>query len=477
MSAAIGRETILQPAKEKIMSIQTLGAKRSRFINRAREIVDTAIRESRALKPGEEVEYDRLLGGIDEIDRTTGRTAALDARGSGGLDLVRCVRVVAESGGCDSNAVGYATQMGWTTQARALSASIGTGGGFAVPTPMAAEFIENLRPHVALRKLGVPTVPLVHGNDVTPKVEYGASVQYVLENQVINAGADYLGLVVGLPALPNASYPAGSIVRNTLTGGLYANISGAWVAVGSNPNFGQVRMTVRKLVAIVPLSNELSRFTDGHADQIVKTDLTAALGSVEDYFLLRGSGANEVPRGLRYQAASANVLTFGALAGSTPTSADIPTIDATLAMAENVLLSGNSPMLNPAWIMSTRTETALRTLRSSSGVRAYPEMDRGMLRGKPVATTNNIPTNLTATPTGGSQLTTCSEIMLLDVGDVRVGEGGLFINAAKNGTYVDAFGNTVSAFAQDQTVIRVILETDVALRHLASLAVLTAVPF
>jgi hypothetical protein len=100
----------------------------------------------------------------------------------------------------------------------------------------------------------------------------------------------------------------------------------------------------------------------------------------------------------------------------------------------------------------------------------------GMLKGYPFAVSANVPTNLTATPLGGSQITTASEIYFADFGYVVIGEFPVIIDASGQGTYTDG-GSTISAFSQDTTIIRVVLQSDIGMRRAEAAAVLTAVAY
>jgi len=84
-----------------------------------------------------------------------------------------------------------------------------------------------------------------------------------------------------------------------------------------------------------------------------------------------------------------------------------------------------------------------------------------------VWTTTSIPVNLG----GGDE----SEIYFVDFAEIMVGEvEGIIVDASDTAAYHDG-SNVVAAFSQDQTVIRAIVQHDMAPRHNTSIAVLTAV--
>jgi HK97 family phage major capsid protein len=113
----------------------------------------------------------------------------------------------------------------------------------------------------------------------------------------------------------------------------------------------------------------------------------------------------------------------------------------------------------------------LKSLRNkASGVRAFPEMKDGLLKGHPYAQSTNMPVNLGA---GGN----LSEIVFADFGYVVLGEFEVIIDSTSQGSYVDAGGATVSAFSQDQTVVRLILQSDIGMRRDEAITVLTGVSY
>jgi HK97 family phage major capsid protein len=404
----------------KLENPNVLEQKRSNLARTAGAILDRAIREGRALRPGEDAEVTSLEMKIESINRTLGIYTRLNEdTQEPGQAFVRCVRSLAGRRNLDE-AVMYATGRRWPETARALAASVATSGGFAVPQGYSGEVIESLKPLVAVRKLNPVTVSLKHGNYFSPRIAASSTVGYSQENTTIPA---------------------------------------------TQPQFRALQLSARKMVALVPISNVLLRNSDPSADLIIRDDLTAVVSSVEDYYFIRGDGTQDTPRGLRYWALdSSNVF-----ASSGTTIADI---ESDLSTMESALVNANVRMLRPGWIMSPRTELYLRSLRdpSTTAIRAFPEMTtHGTLKGKPYATSTNVPINLG----GGSQ----TEIYLADFADVVIGENPLIIDGSGAGLYTDSGNNTVSAFAQDQTLVRVISQHDLGMRHMQSVAVLTGVGY
>ncbi|RFB80409.1 phage major capsid protein [Methylovirgula sp. 4M-Z18] len=301
--------------------------------------------------------------------------------------------------------------------ARALSASIGASGGFMIPQDMANEVIDLLRPRSVVRSAGPRIVDMPTGNITFPRLNSGAVAGYVGENA---------------PA-PNG-----------------------------DEAFGQVRMTARKLMARVPISNDLLRFASPNADALVRDDMVKSLAIAEDRAFLRGAGTAFTPKGLRNLALPGNIFASVAVYSDATSLADMTKL-------VTALESNNVLMTKPVWFFSGRTKNYFYDLRDQVGGFLYrAEMDRGMFRGFPYKWTQSIPQNLV----DGTQ----SEVMLVDMDEFMIGEvPGLMIDASTEATYTPDGTTLVSAFDNDQTVIRIIEEHDCALRHDAAAAVLTGV--
>jgi len=231
----------------------------------------------------------------------------------------------------------------------------------------------------------------------------------------------------------------------------------------TQPSFGTVQLTWKKLAAIVPISNDLLRFSSPAADMIVRDDLVAAMAQREDAAFIRDDGQNNTPKGLRSWASSVNnVIPANA-------TASLDTVTTDLGKLVLALKQANVRFIRPGWLMSPRTEMYLLTLRDGNGNYAFrPEMLAGRLFGYPYAVTTQIPENLG----GGNGNET--EVYLVDFADAIIGESTqLIIDASTEASYID--NGLKSAFSLDQTVIRVIAEHDFAMRHEESVAVLTGV--
>jgi HK97 family phage major capsid protein len=240
-------------------------------------------------------------------------------KGLGAARLIRCF--AAGKGDCYRAARFAAKEYGKDSlTTKALMAGDATAGGFLVPDQMATEVIELLRPVSVVRQMGPRFIQAAKGSFDFPRLDQGASASYIGE------GGDI---------------------------------------VVSQPQFGQVRLTAKKLAALVPVSNDLLKF-GVNADAVVRDDLVETLATAEDVNLLRGDGLLSKPLGLRNRVASANV---SASNGTTATN-----IEDDFKDLLNALEGNDVPMRRPVWLMSPRSKNHLLSLRDANGNLIFPEL-------------------------------------------------------------------------------------------------------
>lgn len=301
---------------------------------------------------------------------------------------------------------------------KAMTAGTPIAGGFIVPEGYSQDIIELLRAPSIIRRLGPMVVPMPTGSLRIPKVTAGATGYYVGESS--------------------------NITPSQLT-------------------LGQITLNFKKLAAIVPLSNDLLRYSSPGADAIVRDDAVRAISATENSYFLRSTGASG-PKGLRYWVLPTNLIK----ANSTVNIANVTT---DLGKLVNKLMVENTPFTRAGWIMSPRSYVYLTTLLTANSQYAFrEEMMNGRLWGWPFAVTTSIPENLT--DSGG---VTDTEVYLCDFADVVLGEGlNLSVDASSEAAYYDG-SNVVAAFSRDETVVRIIEEHDLAMRRDTSLAILNQV--
>lgn len=329
----------------------------------------------------------------------------------------RIVRALASSKG-DPERAGSFARKSWgdgDEVVKALAAGEATAGGFIVPPEYSDEIIELLTPMTAVRSLGARVLPMTNGNLQVPKITAGASAFYIGEN---------------------------------------ANIT------KSQQTFGMLNLVSKKLAALVPLSNDLIRFSRPSADSIVRDDVLRALRVKEDVTFIRSLGTQATPKGLKGWTPAANVIAVNA-------TVNLANVTIDLGKLILALMNADVQLIQPGWIMAPRTWNYLMTVRDGNGNFAFrDEMLQGRLWGYPFRVTTQIPINLAVTGTNES------EIYFADFADVVIGEASsVEIAVTSEGAYNDGTG-LVAAFSTDQTVVRVIVHHDFGMRHEESVAYL-----
>jgi HK97 family phage major capsid protein len=374
------------------------------------------------------------------IQATTGVTVSKDAddKVPGSVHIVRMARLMAGAKGNKQLAAQRAQAMGDGAVAAAFLAAVPqnasnlTEGGAFVPENWVPDMIEFLRPLAVFRALNPTGYPLVNGNLTLPKLTSGGTASYVGEKGPIPV---------------------------------------------SEAKSGTVKGSAKKLAAIIPISNDLIRYAGLSVDEKYRQDMFSCVGQTEDATFFRAAGTVYTPKGLRYQALPAGVVASSILKAKI----DVP--DSTTSVLKAVLtdLSGmllrmansNVRFLRPGWGISRRTEFFLKYQVLDGLGRPYfkDEMDRGMLMGYPYKATSVIPNNLGAS-------TYDSEIYLADFADVIIADvPNIAIEVSNEAAYVDADGATHNAFQEDSTLIRLIEEHDLMVRHEESVQVLTTVQY
>ncbi|ETA53976.1 phage major capsid protein [Ponticoccus alexandrii] len=340
-----------------------------------------------------------------------------------GLRFGATLRVMAAAGGDGDRAIRIAEAQGMSGLIASQNVSQGVKGGIFVPEDVGDEVIELLRPKSVVMGLpGVRFIPMPNGNFTQNRRASGASFGYGEENDDI-----------------------------AVTGYEY----------------GQVKLSAKKLSGIIPISNDLIGMASTAMDRMVRDDALDDAAAAADLNFLRAAGTDSAPKGLRWQllgttAAATNILTMTA-------APDLQKVDDDLGRLELALMNANVDATGAHWIMSPRVAMYLTNLRDGNGNKVYPEMSDGRLRRKPVHVTTNVPDNLGV---GGNE----SEIMLVAPRHIMIGEtGGMNVAMSSEASYRDSNGNLQSAFSKDETLLRLIMQHDIGLRHLLAVAVLTGV--
>ena len=418
-------------------STATLEAEREKHLGQARTILETADKEGRGITVDEQKQVDAALevargckraldsrrSYLEEQNRKAkplddlGAPGAAKANEFAGIKEFTKLAAAVIAGGSDRRrAIDFATErFGECGATKALMASVANAGGVLIPTPISNELIELLRPQTCVLALGARPINLEYGTLPIARQTGAATARFTAESSDVLA---------------------------------------------SEQTLDDITLVAKEISALVPISNQLIRYTDVSVMEMVQQDLVNQVAVRTDQAYIRDDGTSGTPKGLRYQCATGNVL---AVAGTT----SLADVSAQLSRLELRLLEANVPMFKAGWMFAPRTAVFLKELRDGNGNKAFPEMDQMRLRGFAFKATTSIPVNLS---------TNQSEVYLADFNDVLVGIGAASeLAVSSEAAYLDAGGVMRSAFAKNQTVVRITAGVDVALRHAEACAVLTGV--
>ena len=287
-----------------------------------------------------------------------------------------------------------------------LTAGLPSAGGFTIPQIMLPDYIKFLYNATILDKLGITRVPMPNGNFSLPRMDATSAVGWVGEIQAI---AD------------------------------------------TQPVFDAVNLRSKKLKAMTAISNSLLRQNVVGLDAWVSQDLQTVSRIALDTAFLYGAGTDFTPRGLKNIPGiqvDPNGGTSVAYAKETPINM--------IALLEQA----NVPMNNVAWIFSPVGKSWILQQAFASGPWAWAdEMLRNKtLNGYPFFSSSTVQANLSASPA-------YSDFWVADFSLALWGVSyDISLELSREGTFVSG-GQTISAFDQDLTLIRIIAEHDFSMRQ------------
>lgn len=267
----------------------------------------------------------------------------------------------------------------------------------------------------------------------------------------------------------------------------------------SQQTLNQIVASYKKLTALVPVSNDMMRYADPAVDAFVRDDLVRVIALREDLAFILGDGAADTPRGY-LSFANGWVAAKGGTVGAWSTSANsilavnasdpaistggnfitstsnfiLSTVQAELGGADNRLDTANVPRNKRVWFMHPRSYNYLFNVVNSIGQYVFrEELIAGNLANYKYFLTTQIGTNYWDASGTNKDL---SFVFLVEMTeDMILDSMQLELAVSREGSYVDSAGATISAFQNDQTIIRAIAEHDHQLRHDAAVAVIQGV--
>lgn len=296
---------------------------------------------------------------------------------------------------------------------RALNTQTPSEGGAVVPENLSSEIIPFLRQSGKVRALGARSLPLSNGNLTIVRQTGGANFFWVGENQKITA---------------------------------------------SKPKLGAMKLTAKKLAGLIPISNEMIRDASIAADRWVRDELVSGIAEKEDITAFYGNGTQYTPIGI----SNAQGVKKAALS-------KIPTSDDLALIVGELVSEKFGTLAKPGWVFNGVLWALLYNLKDGVGNYIHrDEMNQGKLIGYPFKINNNLVYNSSAQHAD-------TEIYFGDWNQFLIGETmALEIKASEEATYYDG-SELVSAYGNDQTVLRAIMREDFGVRYANAFVVKTGV--
>jgi len=296
-----------------------------------------------------------------------------------------------------------------------------SSGAALISEAFSSEVIEYLRQESQVRKAGFRTMPMPKGNMTIPGFNAGATASY------------------GSEATTHGS---------------------------TRPTFRQIALSSKKLIAIIPVGNDLVENADADAEAIIRDDAVAAIAEIEEAAFLRYDGTSNKPKGLLSLTNANNLIAANGTVNVTNVATDLGKLPYYLEKNKVSPRQG-------VWFISPRSKFYFMTARDANSNLVFAdEMAKGTLHGYPYFVTTSIPDNVTY---GGNNDT--SEVYFVDarhaiIADEKVMEVEVF----PGGTYYDSDSAAlVSGISADLNIVRVISKHDFALRHDLACAILQGV--
>lgn len=423
-SSSAGVSAPVVKMKEARMGKKTLAEQIAGFENtraakvaRMQEIMDASSEKGETLDKELSDEYDGCGQEVKSIDdhlsrlkilETTNRSAAVVVDGSskeaadktraGGA--VSAVRVSVMAPKVDK-AIGFTRYVIALTRAKgnimAAHEIAKSNDQWMHETPLVADVLK------AAVAAGTTTDPVWASPLVNYQILVGEFAEYL-------RGLTIIGRIPGLRRVPF------KVRVPRATGGSTVN----WVGEGkvkplSALAFDSITLDFAKIAGIVPLTDELVRFSSPSAEALVRDDLAAAvIAFMDSQFVDPAKAANDV---------SPASITNGVTA-ITPSGTTATALRNDVRRLMGQFLSANLSLANAVWIMTQQNALGISLLTNNLGQPEFPTIDAqagGTFMGLPVIASENIPST-TGSPSEGWPiiLAKADEILLADDGQVTI---------------------------------------------------------
>jgi HK97 family phage major capsid protein len=426
------------------MKLKQLQEKRGSLVKQAREILDAANTESRALTADEQTKLAGIEGDIDNLAKT------IDAE-------MRQIERESQSGPTLSRDEQRTVQQ--FSLSRALACLLRGQALDGIEGEMHAEGVKEAR------QSGVAA----EGNLILPRVALFAErrdmTATLQTNNAGDQGGDTVPVATGsIIGLLYAKSVLRSLGARFLTG-LSGNITFPKLATGSagyhtaettaptesNPTTSAITLSPNKLGTYVEISKQLLLQSNEDVEAMIRSDIGTALALAMENGALNGTGANNQPLGLLHADSGIDFTSVvGGAAGLAPNWGHIVGLETAVATL-------NADINNLGYLTNPKVRGKLKTT-SKAGTEAMFVWENGStpLNGYKAEVTTQVPSNLDK----GGSTGVCSAILFGNFDDLIVAMwGGLDI--------------TVNPYIKDiDGLVRITANTfyDTAIRRTASFA-------
>jgi HK97 family phage major capsid protein/HK97 family phage prohead protease len=400
-----------QAMTKKTISEQISGFEAKRTVQAARqdEIMDAASETGLTLDTAEKEEYDTLDSEIKEIDEHLVR---LRSRERSNAAAARAVENIKDS-------VGASDARGGNVRVQIMPKKLPPGTLFTRYVTALARSRGDLmlaERHVLGNEQWMAETPelceiiktAVNAGTTSDSTWAAPLVNYTIMTQEF---IDYLRPLTIIGRIPGLRRVPFKVKVPRQTGAATVN----WVGEGkvkplTSIAFDTVTLEFAKIAGIIPLTEELVRFSNPNAEALIREELAnAVVQFMDSQFVDPTKASNDVsPASITY-----NV---------TPTTATGTTAAAFRADVKTLVggfLSNNYNTAGLVWLMTQQQALALSLMQNSLGQPVFPGVTiaGGTLVGLPVVTSENIPA------TGGSP-TDGYSIILLNARDILLADDG-----------------------------------------------------
>lgn len=332
-----------------------------------------------------------------------------------GIGLARSIKCAYLAGGKDPERAAWVAHKMYDDgnlehEFKAMTATMPSDGGILIPEAYVNEVIPLLRAKSVVQMLGARTIPMENGNLTIPRQTEASTAGYVGE------------------------------LRSPKK---------------SNPRYGALKLSAKKLVGIVEISNDLLRSASLDADALVRDDAITTMALAQDRAALMGKGTEFEPRGVLENADVQKIAVNGVVTKTL--------VGEILAK----LVAANVDIQKLGWAFNGQVWGALYNFTDAQDRFIFRDaLDKGQLNGHTVGVSNQLPAD-------GSNKT--SSIILGDWSQLLIGEQtSMQVDVFDQAALVEN-GDVLSAMSRDTTFLRLLSIHDIGLRQPSAFVVATGV--